>query len=153
MGGAVKNPAGGRAARCERYVRVHASTFDDAVCGLLERAFTSRAPPDAMMKSAAVSPPFDACVCVSTKLCTCAAPSPLSRSRSLRQQPTSPVWLAGRDVIGLAQTGSGKTGAFALPILEVMLSHISGVTRERCTCTFSHDTTSTARLKLVAPML
>ena len=32
-----------------------------------------------------------------------------------------PVALAGRDVIGLAQTGSGKTGAFALPILEDLL--------------------------------
>ena len=30
--------------------------------------------------------------------------------------------LSGRDVIGLAETGSGKTGAFALPILQSLLS-------------------------------
>ncbi|XP_066515641.1 probable ATP-dependent RNA helicase DDX47 [Hoplias malabaricus] len=34
-----------------------------------------------------------------------------------------PVALEGRDVIGLAETGSGKTGAFALPILQNLLSH------------------------------
>uniref|UniRef100_A0AAR2KFR3 RNA helicase n=1 Tax=Pygocentrus nattereri TaxID=42514 RepID=A0AAR2KFR3_PYGNA len=34
-----------------------------------------------------------------------------------------PVALEGRDVIGLAETGSGKTGAFALPILQSLLSH------------------------------
>uniref|UniRef100_A0A8B9H512 Probable ATP-dependent RNA helicase DDX47 n=1 Tax=Astyanax mexicanus TaxID=7994 RepID=A0A8B9H512_ASTMX len=45
------------------------------------------------------------------------------------KQPTKiqieaiPVALEGRDVIGLAETGSGKTGAFALPILQTLLSH------------------------------
>uniref|UniRef100_A0A673L9Y7 Uncharacterized protein n=1 Tax=Sinocyclocheilus rhinocerous TaxID=307959 RepID=A0A673L9Y7_9TELE len=33
-----------------------------------------------------------------------------------------PVALEGRDVIGLAETGSGKTGAFALPILQCLLA-------------------------------
>ncbi|KAJ8344949.1 hypothetical protein SKAU_G00291420 [Synaphobranchus kaupii] len=33
-----------------------------------------------------------------------------------------PVALQGRDVIGLAETGSGKTGAFAIPILQSLLS-------------------------------
>ena len=34
------------------------------------------------------------------------------------QRKTIPVLLAGRDVIGQAQTGTGKTAAFALPILQ-----------------------------------
>jgi ATP-dependent RNA helicase DeaD len=34
------------------------------------------------------------------------------------QAETIPLLLAGRDVVGLAQTGTGKTAAFALPIID-----------------------------------
>eukprot|EP01079_Euglenida_sp_SAG-EU17-18_P005477 gene5477-5473_t len=37
------------------------------------------------------------------------------------QQQALPVALQGKDVIGLAQTGSGKTAAFALPMLQTLL--------------------------------
>ncbi len=38
------------------------------------------------------------------------------------QTRAMPVVLAGRDVLGLAQTGTGKTAAFALPILQRLLA-------------------------------
>jgi len=41
------------------------------------------------------------------------APTPI-------QEKTIPTMLAGRDLIGQAQTGTGKTAAFAIPILERM---------------------------------
>ncbi|KAM3501045.1 hypothetical protein MY10362_005886 [Beauveria mimosiformis] len=37
------------------------------------------------------------------------------------QAKSIPVALQGRDVIGLAETGSGKTAAFALPMLQALL--------------------------------
>ncbi len=39
------------------------------------------------------------------------------------QSKAIPVVLAGRDVMGAAQTGTGKTAAFALPLLQKMLVH------------------------------
>ena len=30
---------------------------------------------------------------------------------------------SGKDIIGLAETGSGKTGAFALPVLQTLLEN------------------------------
>ena len=39
------------------------------------------------------------------------------------QQQSIPYALQGRDIIALAQTGSGKTGAFALPILHKLLDN------------------------------
>ena len=39
------------------------------------------------------------------------------------QEQTIPLALAGRDVIGQAQTGTGKTAAFALPILQNLDKH------------------------------
>jgi len=44
------------------------------------------------------------------------APTPI-------QKEAIPVCLQGRDVIGLAETGSGKTGAFTLPMLHALLSN------------------------------
>lgn len=37
------------------------------------------------------------------------------------QEQAIPVALTGRDILGLAQTGTGKTAAFALPILQRLL--------------------------------
>ena len=39
------------------------------------------------------------------------------------QAQTIPLALAGRDVVGIAQTGTGKTASFALPILHRLLEN------------------------------
>ncbi|MGV8824493.1 DEAD/DEAH box helicase [Methylibium petroleiphilum] len=44
------------------------------------------------------------------------------------QAKAIPLVLAGRDVMGAAQTGTGKTAAFSLPLLQKMLKHESSST-------------------------
>ena len=39
------------------------------------------------------------------------------------QAQAVPVVMAGRDLVGIAQTGTGKTASFALPILHYLASH------------------------------
>src|SRR6201990_1677917 len=39
------------------------------------------------------------------------------------QEQAIPVVLEGRDVMGAAQTGTGKTAAFSLPLLQRMMKH------------------------------
>lgn len=45
------------------------------------------------------------------------------------QREAIPVILKGRDIIGTAQTGSGKTAAFVLPILQRLMRQPPGKTR------------------------
>jgi ATP-dependent RNA helicase RhlE len=44
------------------------------------------------------------------------------------QAQAIPVLLQGRDVMGAAQTGTGKTAGFSLPIIQMLLAHASSST-------------------------
>jgi ATP-dependent RNA helicase RhlE len=48
------------------------------------------------------------------------------------QTQTIPIVMAGRDVIGIAQTGTGKTAAFALPILHQLAANPRPLVRKSC---------------------
>ena len=54
-------------------------------------------------------------------LCTAAASLGWATATRIQRDAVKPA-LQGRDVIGLAETGSGKTGAFVLPVLHSLLS-------------------------------
>jgi ATP-dependent RNA helicase RhlE len=48
------------------------------------------------------------------------------------QQQTIPIVMSRRDVIGIAQTGTGKTAAFALPLLHGLTAHPRPSVRKAC---------------------
>jgi ATP-dependent RNA helicase RhlE len=48
------------------------------------------------------------------------------------QAQAIPIILAGRDVLGIAQTGTGKTAAFALPILQRLAANRRSPERKGC---------------------
>ncbi len=50
------------------------------------------------------------------------------------QQQTIPVILAGKDVLGGAQTGTGKTAAFTLPILQQLLTNAKTLQPKQVRC-------------------
>src|SRR5439155_2558939 len=60
------------------------------------------------------------------------------------QQQTIPALLAGRDVIGSAQTGTGKTAAFVLPALQRLAA-------ARGTARSGHHAVSSPRVLVLAP--
>ncbi|ETL80855.1 hypothetical protein L917_18691 [Phytophthora nicotianae] len=58
----------------------------------------------------------DSAICEAIEAVGWSAPSKI-------QQQAIPHGLAGKDIIGLAETGSGKTGAFVIPILQSLLQN------------------------------
>jgi ATP-dependent RNA helicase RhlE len=48
------------------------------------------------------------------------------------QAQTIPHVMSGRDVVGIAQTGTGKTAAFALPILNHLAANPKQIVRKAC---------------------
>jgi ATP-dependent RNA helicase RhlE len=87
---------------------------------------TSRAPP----ASKGPAPPYNGKYPILTSFQDFGLADPISRA--LREEnyvtptpiqaQTIPLALAGRDVVGIAQTGTGKTAAFVLPILHRILA-------------------------------
>ena len=74
-------------------------------------AAATKAPAKVTFKDLGVCEPL----CEATKALGWTSPTAI-------QAEALPVALQGRDIVGLAETGSGKTGAFAIPILQALLA-------------------------------
>jgi superfamily II DNA/RNA helicase len=79
--------------------------------------------PDAPTEAAAAPPParFDT-LPLDPKLLRAVADSGYTAMTPI-QAKAIPIVLDGRDVMGAAQTGTGKTAAFTIPLLQKMLKH------------------------------
>lgn len=65
---------------------------------------------------------FDSRIAAGVSACGYQTPTPI-------QHETIPAAVKGLDIMGLAQTGTGKTAAFALPIMQRLLSGPQGTLR------------------------
>jgi superfamily II DNA/RNA helicase len=77
--------------------------------------------PDADAAPAEAAPRFDT-LPLDPKLLRAVADSGYTAMTPI-QAKAIPIVLAGRDVMGAAQTGTGKTAAFTIPLLQKMLRH------------------------------
>ncbi|CAO1618628.1 unnamed protein product [Sympodiomycopsis kandeliae] len=75
---------------------------------------TGRDVPEAVTEF--TSPPIDAHLVDNIKLANYTTPTPV-------QKYSLPIVSQGRDLMGCAQTGSGKTGGFLFPILSALFTH------------------------------
>ena len=62
--------------------------------------------------------PLDPCILAGVDSAGFTTPTPI-------QDQAIPVVLQGKDLLGLAQTGTGKTAAFLLPIFQRLIQHPS----------------------------
>lgn len=79
----------------------------------------SRSPSPAPDNGVEVSDRTFASLGISPELCKSCAQLGFKNPTGI-QVEAIPAALEGRDIIGLAQTGSGKTAAFSLPILQTL---------------------------------
>ena len=80
--------------------------------------------PEAALAEAAQSAPLFNTLPLDPKLLRAVADAGYTAMTPI-QAKAIPIVLAGRDVMGAAQTGTGKTAAFTIPLLQKMLRHES----------------------------
>ena len=89
--------------------------FTTVWVGFFKMTSTEKAEPSSFKELGVCDAICDTCEALSWK-----APTDI-------QKQAIPIALQGNDIIGLAQTGSGKTAAFAIPILQKLLENPRGL--------------------------